>query len=280
MLLNTVITACTSGNNEANFFPQNILNIDTNCTQALIVDTSIQSAFVHKEMKFKVVLPLSYASADSLPVLYLLHGYGGDEGSYLYSLSSLRKVVNCLNVVVVCVDGDVSWYANSSIDKDEQYEDYMIKELLPFINKNFKVGKSNARHGIAGLSMGGFGSLYLAFKHSALFSYVGGSSACVDIKPYPENWGLKNIFGIDEKVYFKNSPYYMLDSIKKENLKFKLVLDCGKEDFFFEDNNRFNEKLDSLRIQHDYFVAPGEHDWQYWNVSIPAQIKMFAETVR
>ncbi|MFZ9847208.1 MAG: alpha/beta hydrolase, partial [Flavobacteriales bacterium] len=275
-----VFNSCGS---QAVAFPSKALNPDTTCSQALVQDTSIFSKALNKSMRFNVLLPSNYNDLDSCAVLYLLHGYGGDQNSYLQGLSELRKVVDCLKIMVVCVNGEVGWYVNSFVRDSLRYEDYMVKDLIPYINTHYKVGKSSKQRGVVGLSMGGFGSLYLAFKHPDLFAYVGGSSSCIDIKPYPKNWGLKSIFGDavqNEKYYISNSPYYMIDSVKKDSLKFKLVLDCGTEDFFYKDNERFNEKLNELGIKHDYFTSPGDHNWQYWKVSIYAHLKLFAETVK
>lgn len=252
-------------------------------TISIEADTVIESKFVNKSMKFKVLLPSSYYTLDSVPVIYLLHGYGGNEKSYPNYLPGLQALIDSLRIAVVCVNGEVGWYVNSAVNEKLKYEDYLVKELIPHINQNYKVGKSNKRHGVAGLSMGGFGSLYLAFKHPHLFAYVGGSSSCVDIKPYAGHWGIKGIFGdgvINAKLYEQNSPFYMLDSLTKESLKFKLVLDCGTQDFFFQDNQRFHKKLNDLGIQHDYYVSPGDHNWAYWKVSMPNHLRRFAKSVK
>ena len=255
----------------------------THSSSSFSADSTIESKYLNKVMRFKIILPSTYNSLDSLPLIYLLHGYGGNENSYHNYLLGLQKLADSLAILVVCVNGETSWYVNS-IERDSlRYEDYLVKELIPFVDEHYKVGKTNKQHGIAGLSMGGFGSLFLAFKHPTLFSYVGGSSACVDLKPYPENWGIKKIFGdvlLNEKVYEQHSPYYMVDSISKESLKFKLVLDCGTEDFFFQDNQRFDKKLNDLGIKHDYFTTQGDHNWAYWRVSIPNHVKRFAKEVK
>ena len=252
-------------------------------SSSFAADSTIESSYLKKQMKFKIILPSTYASLDSLPLIYLLHGYGGNENSYFNSLPNLQKLADSLSIVVVCVNGETSWYVNS-IERDSlRYEDYIVKELIPFVNAHYKVGKTNKQHGIAGLSMGGYGSLYLAFKHPNLFAYVGGSSACVDVKPWHKNWGIQGVFGdvvLNAKVYENHSPFYMLDSISKESLKFKLVLDCGTEDFFFQDNQRFDKKLSDLGIKHDYFKSAGDHNWTYWRVSIPNHLKKFAEAVK
>jgi len=256
---------------------------DSVCAEPLIIDTFIQSKFVNKKMKFKVLLPSTYKNFDSLPLMYLLHGYGGDESSYVVGLPVIKALVDSLDIVLVCVSTDAGWYVNSVVDPKLQYENYLLNELFPFVNDNFKVIKGVNKIGIAGLSMGGFGSLYLSFKHPELFAYVGGSSSCVDIKPYPKNWGLKSIFGNlegGEHIYESHSPYYMLDSLKKESLKYRLVLDCGDVDFFYKDNNRFDEKLTEKGIKHEYYTSPGDHNWEYWRTSIPNHIKRFVETVK
>ncbi|MCX6180835.1 MAG: alpha/beta hydrolase family protein [Bacteroidetes bacterium] len=242
----------------------------------------VKSAFLGKDAPVSVVLPDSYANTDSLPVIFLLHGYGGDNNNYIDKVKDLLSIVDTLDVVLVCVNGENAWYMDSPLKMESAYESYIIKELIPFISKNYKVLKSGSSRGIAGLSMGGFGSLYLSLKNLGVFGYVGSTSGGVDILPFPRSWGLSALLGesSDVKTWKNHSPYYMLDQVDVKQLKFKLVLDCGSEDFFFKVNNDFDAKLTELGVQHEYFVSKGAHDWIYWNKSIPVHLNKFCEAVK
>ncbi|MFM7024090.1 MAG: alpha/beta hydrolase [Flavobacteriales bacterium] len=249
---------------------------------ATVEEQVLKSSALGKDAAVSIVLPDGYATADSLPVLFLLHGYGGDNHSYIAKLKSLFSVVDTLDIVVVCVNGENSWYMDSPVKKESRYESYIIKELIPFINKKYKVFKAGSNRGIAGLSMGGFGSLYLSLRNPGYFGYVGSTSGGMDILPFPNNWELPLLLGPSSQaeVWKAHSPYYMLDKANPKQIRFKLVLDCGSEDFFFEVNNNFDRKLTTRGIPHEYFVSKGAHDWDYWGASIPVHLNKFCESVK
>jgi len=250
---------------------------------AKVEQLKIMSAFLGKESPVNVILPDSYSTSDSLPVLFLLHGYGGDCGSYLLSYKSLMSNVDYLKIVVVCVNGEGSWYMDSPVKKESRYESYIIKELIPFISKQYKVYQSGNKRGVAGLSMGGFGAVYLGLRNPACFAYVGSTSGGVDIVPFPGHWGLNDLLGDQsEKLsqWQSHSPLYMIDFIDLKKVKFKLVLDCGKDDFFYDANNQFDEKLTQLGFFHEYLVSGGAHTWEYWNKTLPVHLNKFCETVK
>ncbi|WP_242499227.1 alpha/beta hydrolase family protein [Flavobacterium sp. 140616W15] len=81
---------------------------------------------------------------------------------------------------------------DSPIDTTFKYETYVIDELVPFIDKNYKTITSREGRAISGLSMGGHGALYLSFKHQEVFGAAGSMSGGVDFRPFPEKWDIKN----------------------------------------------------------------------------------------
>ncbi len=247
---------------------------------ARVESIKISSVFLGKESPVNVVLPDVYDDSDSLPVLYLLHGHGGDCASYILSDMNLLSNVDLYKIIVVCVNGEASWYINSPVVKESAYDSYISDELFPYIAKHYSM---SSKRGVAGLSMGGFGSLSLALRHPSLFAYVGSTSGGVDILPFPKNWGLPVILG-EQSTHIEQwkmySPYYMLDNVDVQTLKFKLVLDCGSEDFFFAANNLFDQKLRKLGVKHEYFVSAGAHNWLYWNKTISVHINKFCEAVK
>ncbi len=254
-----------------------------NCFAAKVEEIKINSVYLGKESPLTIVIPDAYSVSDSLPVIFLLHGYSGDNNNYVKNIKELLSTVDALKIIVVCVNGENAWYMDSPVKKESRYESYIIKELIPFISDKYKVYRSGNKRGIAGLSMGGFGAVSLGFKNPSYFGYVGSTSGGMDILPFPGNWELNKVLG-DQKDNMQQwktySPLYFIDNIDMKKIKFKLVLDCGKGDFFFEANNQFDTKLTKSGFAHEYLIAEGVHNWEYWNKTIPVHLNKFCEAVR
>ncbi|GHE23136.1 hypothetical protein GCM10017764_01040 [Sphingobacterium griseoflavum] len=240
------------------------------------VDTvSVFSARMQKAVKTVVVLP---EQQQIQSVLYLLHGYSGNYSNWVNNVSSLKDLVDQYGYVVVCPDGGFdSWYWDTT-DDNYKYETFITKELIPFIEDRYTVGNQRVNRGITGLSMGGHGALYLAFRHQDLFAFAGSTSGGVDIRPFPENWNMKQRLGTyheNKKVWDDHTVIELTHLVQAGNLQ--LFIDCGTDDFFFAVNNKLHEKLDYLRIPHVYLTMPGKHDWNYWSQSIAYQMAFFEQ---
>ncbi|MGZ3959008.1 MAG: alpha/beta hydrolase, partial [Flavisolibacter sp.] len=161
----------------------------------------------------------------------------------------------------------------SPLDSSYQYETYISKELVEFIDKKYKTLKSTAGRAITGLSMGGHGALYLAFRHQDVFGAAGSMSGGVDIRPFPENWNMSERLGnyaTHPENWEKNTVINLLYLLTPKSLK--LIIDCGTEDFFYRVNVNLHEKLLERNIPHDFIVRPGAHNWSYWSNAIDYQL--------
>lgn len=248
---------------------------------SIIQDDSVPSFFFNKDIPFRMIFPKSYGKADSLPILFLLHGHGATHYSFTQNIFELSELADQYDIILLCVEGEKGWYMDSPKKTNWRYETFIMNELMPYVFQKYKVCKSAAKRGIAGYSMGGFGAVYLGLKHPDSFVYVGSTSGGLDILPFPDNWDLSTVLGPqeeNEELWKQNSPYYMLDKVKGP-LKFKLVMDCGESDFFFAVNNAFSEKLDQKGIEYEYKVSSGGHDWDYFGRTIPNHLKLFAEVI-
>lgn len=242
------------------------------------VDTLIVfSKAMQKEVKNVVILPEGYSSqGHEKPVLYLLHGATGDYKNWVERVPAIKEYANLHNMIIVCPDGGyTSWYFDSPIDPQMQYETYVAKELVEAVDASYNTLANRENRAITGLSMGGHGAFYLAFKHQEVFGVAGSMSGGVDIRPYPNNWDIKKRLGpypANHQIWEQNSVInlvYLLDG------DLKLILDCGYDDFFFEDNRRLHQRLLERNIKHDYIERPGVHNWEYWSNSIKYQLVFF-----
>ena len=151
------------------------------------VDTlQIASVAMNKNYKAAVVLPNSYVkSKASYPVLYLLHGAYGHFGDWLKNTPDKKIVQNlsdAYNLIIVMPEGETaSFYVDSPINKESQFETYIIQEVIPRIDKTYRTINDKKGRVISGLSMGGHGALYLSTKHPELFCAAGSMSGAVDM---------------------------------------------------------------------------------------------------
>jgi S-formylglutathione hydrolase FrmB len=122
-----------------------------------------------KNIKAVVITPDSYKEAKALPVVYLLHGYSGNYADWITKAAGFEKAVDLYNMIIVCPDGNNSWYWDSPLDEKYKYETYVSGELVKWVDGRYKTIKSREGRAITGLSMGGHGALYLALKHQDIF---------------------------------------------------------------------------------------------------------------
>ena len=239
------------------------------------VDTvETYSDVMKKKIKAVVVRPAGYNDAKELPVLYLLHGYGGNYGDWIKKAGGFTKAADLYNILVVCPDGAVgSWYWDSPVDSQFQYETYVARELVSWVDSKYKTIKDRRGRAITGLSMGGHGALYLALKHQDVFGAAGSMSGGVDIRPFPNNWDMQKRLGkyADQpERWEKNTVINLLHLLTPNSLA--LIIDCGTEDFFFKVNANLHEQLLYRNIPHEYVARPGGHSWPYWGNAIHYQM--------
>ena len=244
--------------------------------RAAIVDTvDTYSAAMKKNIRAVVIRP-TQATAP-LPVLYLLHGYSGNYADWISKVKDLAKGADLYRMMIVCPDGGFgSWYWDSPIDPAYQYETYITRELIPFIDKKFNTIADKKARAITGLSMGGHGALFLAMRHQQLFGAAGSMSGGVDIRPFPENWDMaKRLGNYAEQPdrWEKSTVINQLHLLKPNSLA--MIIDCGTSDFFYEVNEALHRQLLYRNIPHDYITRPGVHDWKYWGNAVWYQLLFF-----
>ncbi len=244
-------------------------------TLAATVDTvNTFSATMNKQIKAVVIRPDAYAKLKAMPVVYLLHGAGGNYASWISNVPEIKDLADQYQMIVVCADGNVtSWYFDSPVDKSWRYETYVATELVNWVDAHYKTIKDRSGRGITGFSMGGHGALYLAIKHQDVFGVAGSTSGGVDFRPFPKNWGIAEKLGPYEQnkeVWDKNTVINMAYMLVPN--KTALIIDCGTEDFFYNVNMQFHDILLALKIPHDFIIRPGAHNWPYWANSIKYQL--------
>ncbi|MEW6126532.1 MAG: alpha/beta hydrolase family protein [Acidobacteriota bacterium] len=245
---------------------------------------TLQSTALGRDLPFAVQLPPSYDkdAKRRYPVLYFLHGMNGNEREFearhvADKVNQLRQSHVIGEMIIIAPQGKNSFYLNAK--NGEQYEDAIIKDLVPYVEKTYRaVGTRDAR-AIQGISMGGFGALVLAFKHPEIFSSVTAHCAAI-FSELPDVSGadrysqfrrqlVGKIFGDppDAEFFKANNPTDVATSnaasIKKTGLK--IYFDVGEQDRyqFAAPNKTFDEHLTKLGIAHKFNLFQGNHGWEY-----------------
>ncbi len=248
------------------------ISLDVVAAEVDTVET--YSEVMKKRIKAVIVKPVGYNQSKEMPVVYLLHGYGGNYSDWIKKAADITRLADQYNIMIVCPDGAVgSWYWDSPIDPQFQYETYVSKELVAFVDGKYKTIRDRRGRGITGLSMGGHGALYLGIRHQEVFGTAGSMSGGVDIRPFPNNWDMSRRLGKyaeQPERWEKNTVVNLLHLLTPNSLA--LIIDCGTEDFFFKVNENLHQQLLYRNIPHEYITRPGGHNWPYWNNAIQYQL--------
>jgi S-formylglutathione hydrolase FrmB len=257
---------------------------------------SLPSKILARAVAYCVLLPPSYdeEKARRFPALYFLHGLGENEQALLNSggwnlIQDLWEQKKIHEFVVAAPDGDRTFYINSS-DGRVRYEDFLIREFLPAIERRYRIRADRRDRGITGISMGGYGSLRLALRYPALFgSATAHSAALIERLPRamldaPEEKALARILGgafgtpFDPAVWDRNNPFTLVKN-GANPAGMKIYFDCGTEDDFgfYKGAQAFHELLASRGIAHEFHLDPGGHSWSYFAQHFPASLEFHSK---
>ena len=250
---------------------------------------SIESAILGRSVNYAVYLPYDYYTSNrSYPVVYLLHGLGDDETGWV-QFGEIQAVADAAiaaqqiaPMIIVMPDGKKTWYINN-FDGSCNYEDFFFKEFIPAIETSFRIRSEKRFRGIAGLSMGGYGSLIYSFKHPEMFAACAAFSAGVHtddeiLSRSADDWNYASgaVFGPDLKGADRLSAHYRSNSVldlaatldKDKLSSVRFYLDCGDDDFLTQGNSLLHMKLCERGIYHENRMRDGGHKWSYWRSGI------------
>lgn len=259
------------------------LSFSINAAEFNQVDTiAIKSDKMGREIKNVVIMPACYNDPDlqeeQYAVLYLLHGYGGTYKDWVTKKPELKDLATEHSVIIVCPDGQDSWYLNSPIDPEMQYETYMTEELIEYIDNHYRTIADPKFRAITGLSMGGHGAMSLALKHPEVYWQCGSMSGGLDITPFPKSWKIKLRLGEyddNKELWKEHSVQGIVETLESSNQR--IIIDCGIDDFFYKVNTTLHNTLLEKKIAHDFISRPGRHTWDFWCNSIDFQLLFFSK---
>ncbi len=257
-------------------------------TGKVLENEVVKSKILNMDRKYSVYLPPDFdQSQRSYPVLYLLHGSGDDHtgwvqfGEVLQIADKAIREGTATPMVIVMPDANTGKRGyNNDIEGKWLYEDFFFKELLPEVEKKFRIRGEKRYRAIAGLSMGGGGSFFYALHHPELFSAACPLSASVgpltvsDLKKNLERSNVKANDDVVNKYFSRYNAIELVnavpDSLKKS---VRWYIDCGDDDFLFEGNSLVHIAMRKKEIPHEYRVRDGAHSWVYWRQSLPTVLE-------
>jgi len=243
------------------------------------VDTiSVATSNLDAPMNVFVIIPDNAQPGQRFPTAYVLHGYSGDQRDWLNHQPRILDMADRYSMIIIHPDGRNSWYVDSPANPKIKMESFFVNDLVPYIDANYPTLPEPSKRAITGLSMGGHGALYLAFRHPDIWSNAGSMSGGVDIRPFPEYWELPNVLGPKDQYPQRWEDAAAINLVK--NLKpgqINIYFDCGTDDIFAGVNDNLHKELVKYGIPHDYTTRPGGHTWDYWNNSILYHLLFFSE---
>ncbi|MCH5719441.1 alpha/beta hydrolase [Niabella hibiscisoli] len=215
------------------------------------------SKTVGVDRKVTIYTPPGFSKTKKYPVLYLLHGIGGDEFEWLNGgtpqviLDNLIADGKTVPMIVVMPNGRAmkddraggNVMESAKVQAFATFERDLIDDLIPFIEKNYPVLADREHRAIAGLSMGGGQSLNFGLGNLEKFAWVGGFSSAPNTKPAAE----------------------LLPDPEKAKKQLKLLfISCGASDGLIGFSKRTHDYLEEKNVPHIYFIEPGNHDFKHW----------------
>lgn len=188
-------------------------------------------------------LPADYdAKTLRYPVFYYLHGYSGDETTWVKEgkLDAAADALG-LDAIIVMPDGDDSFFA-------DEYETYISRDLITWVDSTFRTIATRGGRAIAGMSMGGYGALHLAIRHPDLYGACVAHSPVTAMAEHRPEW----------KPY---DPIDLAATLVPPGPA--LYLDCGTEDSLAPSVQALHDVLVRRGIAHDFHLVPGQHDYAF-----------------
>jgi len=258
---------------------------------------TVYSDILKMERNYSIYLPEGYDETDrSYPVLYLLHGSGDDHTGWV----QFGQVQNIADkaiaegsagpMIIVMPDANTGkrGYFNV-VEGDFNYEDFFFKELIPHIEKTYRVRAERRYRAVAGLSMGGGGTIFYTLHHPELFAAAAPLSASTgswnieEAKSRLSDEVKAKVSNAQINEYFKrHSIEGIINNATEEELRqirrVRWYVSCGDDDFLSEGNSLMHIAFLKNKIPHEYRVKDGAHTWTYWRMELPLVMEFVAKS--
>ena len=270
----------------------------------VLTDQQAPSPALGRPLTYAVYLPDEAArGAGPLPVAYLLHGYGGGQREWLQGgrlealLDRLIEEGAIAPLIAVMPEAGKSWYVDSAeFGGPGDYQTAIARDLVRHVDATYPTSASRSGRAVAGLSMGGYGALNLAFRHPDVFGAVaalspaifapagasgrnrqlGGTPESLD-RWYPRTFG----DNFDPEIYAERSPFAMVAALADLATPPRILIAVGDDDFFklyFGAVEMF-VALKEAGVGLEFRVYDGDHTWDFWR-TVAGEMFIFLDRAR
>ena len=270
-----------------------VLTTNVITAQSKVFDNlKMESKILKMERKFAVYLPPDYeTSSRSYPVLYLLHGLGDDQTGWI-QYGEVKKIADnsikngdATPMIIVMPDANTGRVGYFNIPSQRwMYEDFFFEELMPYVESKYRIKSGKRFRAISGLSMGGGGTLTYALHRPDLFSAAAPLSAGTGSTDVDESLERIKRYGIEftreemKNLLENNHPLNLIKKMKLSDINsIRWYIDCGDDDYLFEDNSLLHIAFSKKGIKHEYRVRDGAHNWTYWRESLPLVLEFVSK---
>lgn len=229
-----------------------ILDLLTNNSQ-IKRGLTIDSKAMKRQMKYNVYLPPKFNAETAYPILYLLHGAGDDQDAWLDKGNAQSIADDYIKnrggkpMIIVMPDAQMTFYMG-------EYETYLHEELMPAVETKYKF---NGKRAVAGLSMGGYGTLYHALKYPEKFTYGYAMS------PATADWFNTLVDAQSDKKVF---PHF--------------TIEVGEQDTTVDNaaSKSLSDYMSSKGLTVEWISREGIHYWNFWQECLPKTLRRVGET--
>lgn len=251
-----------------------------------LITEALYSRILKKEMKLAIYSPDSFGNI-ALPVLYFLHGRTGNET--LLQRLEIDKTADILiekdeikPLIIVCPNLDNSRGINSSETDQEvngkygvvhkgRYEDYLLNEIIPFIDSKFQTIRDRSARFIGGVSSGGYAALSIGLRHPELFSRIGGHMPAIDLSFEAED----ECYFADQTMWLKYDPVTIAEALVRNDMK--VFLDDGKDDEgqFYRACAKLFLILQQKGVDVQNYLFEGHHNKEYITSHLKTYLRFY-----
>lgn len=244
--------------------------------QGTFREMTFYSGSLDREISYYIYLPPEYGLAQRrYPVLYMLHGGGGDKDEWpayglIDTVDHLIVSKEIRPFLVVLPQGDYGYWVNH-INDGPRWADYVAFDLVRHIDSSFRTLPEGERRAVGGLSMGGYGALLISFNQPFIFGAVGAHSPSLRAEHELEE--LTAVVGTGAE--FERRDPVRLAQTARGIERLQIWIDIGEEDPWLLRAEELHLALERRGIEHEWNVLPGDHSGDYWQRNIVTYLRFY-----